>query len=317
MLFRSSVKDIVKSVLDSNVKLEKAAISLNEKTQKTARSSNELGQTVNMIAVGAANQSEDVQKGEQTIKGFDEIIKLNSEQLEALNHSTTLVDQLKEEGNTLLHELIKKTSISSNAAKEVSRVIEQTNISAEKITTASQHIQGISKQTNLLALNASIEAARAGEAGRGFAVVADEIRNLAEESNRFSNEITVVIHELIDKIQRAVENIATLESLVEEQQESVSQTNHKFTGISIAIGEMRKQIEKVNDSQSHMTQMNHEITEIMTHLTKISDDNASGAEEAAASIEDQIEAITYVDEQANALTDLSKQLKDKLKLFNI
>lgn len=312
-----SVRDIVKSVLDSNVKLEQAAISLNEKTQMTALASHELGETVNMIASGAANQSMDVQKGEQTISGFDEIIKINSEKLMDLNRSTTQVETLKEEGNRLLHDLINKTTISSNAAKEVSRVIEQTHLSAEKITTASQHIQGISKQTNLLALNASIEAARAGEAGRGFAVVAEEIRKLAEESNQFSHEITVVIQELIEKIERAVDNIATLESLVDEQKESVSQTNHKFAGISLAINEMRNQIENVNHAQTQMTQMNQDINEIMSHLTKISDDNAAGAEEAAASIEGQIESINYVDEQANTLTELSKQLNDKLKLFNI
>ncbi len=314
---QASVRDIVSSVIRSNEKLESAAIALSEKTQETAIASNEVGQTVNLIAAGAVSQSEDVQKGEVTIKAFDEMIRFNAQRLIALNQSTVTVDQLKDEGYALLRQLTEKTKVSSEATKEVSFVIEQTNLSADKITTASLQIQGISKQTNLLALNASIEAARAGESGRGFSVVADEIRKLAEESNRFTEEITVVIRELIDKISRATTHIATLEILVDAQQQSVKATNHKFEGISNAIENMRLKIDEVNESQLRMSSMNLEITDVMSHLARLSEENASGAEEAAASIEAQVEAINYVDLQTSSLTELSKQLNEKLKLFSI
>tara|TARA_Y100000766_G_scaffold281848_2_gene294075 strand:+ start:353 stop:1444 length:1092 start_codon:yes stop_codon:yes gene_type:complete len=74
-------------------------------------------------------------------------------------------------------------------------------------------IQDISKQTSLLALNAAIEAARAGEVGRGFAVVADEVRSLAEKAQHASENIEVLVTQVMEKSQ-------TLSGMAEESMQS-------------------------------------------------------------------------------------------------
>jgi methyl-accepting chemotaxis protein len=88
-----------------------------------------------------------------------------------------------------------------HAAAETERMMRHV---LDEIGTISRTISQISSQTNLLALNATIEAARAGEAGRGFAVVAGEVKSLAHRSSTSTAEISRVIGDTKQRIERLI-----------------------------------------------------------------------------------------------------------------
>ena len=93
--------------------------------------------------------------------------------------------------------------------REMSRVQE----SSRKVADIIGSINEITEKTNLLALNAAIEAARAGESGRGFAVVADEVRKLAQQSSVSAQQITQLIGESTDRIDRLSASLRNLRGI--------------------------------------------------------------------------------------------------------
>jgi len=88
------------------------------------------------------------------------------------------------------------------ASDEIHAEMDRLHGEIERIGKVAEEIDKIAKQTNLLALNATIEAARAGDAGKGFAVVAGEVKNLSSQTARATAEVSAVVSELQNQVDR-------------------------------------------------------------------------------------------------------------------
>ncbi len=105
-----------------------------------------------------------------------------------------------------MKEAKKSFEILSQKVNETSNEVEEMSEHITSISNIVELIKDIADQTNLLALNAAIEAARAGEHGRGFAVVADNVRELAEKTQKATNEIAITIQTLQQQFMSINEN---------------------------------------------------------------------------------------------------------------
>jgi methyl-accepting chemotaxis protein len=160
-----------------------------------------------------------------------------------------------------------------------SGTLNQLGSSSAEIGNVIKVITGIAEQTNLLALNATIEAARAGELGKGFAVVATEVKELAQETAKATEDVSLRIQAIQADSTRAVEAIAQIGG-------TVGQINELQATIAAAVEEQ--------------TAAAAEIDRNIGVAARGSRDIASGAEAVAGSSAASAERV----EQSRAIADL-------------
>ena len=126
-------------------------------------------------------------------------------------------------------------------------------------------IDDIAYRTDLLALNAAIEAARAGEHGKGFAVVAAEVRKLAERSQVAAQEIGELAGSSVDTAESAG-------TLLETMLPSIRKTADLVSEITAASDEQTTGV--------------GQISQAMTQLNSVTQQNAASSEELSATAEE-------------------------------
>jgi len=149
-------------------------------------------------------------------------------------------------------------------------------------------IDEIAFQTNILALNAAVEAARAGEAGAGFAVVAEEVRSLAQRSASAAKETAALIDESVVRSGRGVD-------ISGQVAQSFAHILDKARQVDTLVGE-------IATASNEQHQGIGQVTTAVSQMDKVTQSNASGAEESAAASEE-------LSAQAQVLHDTVRQLE--------
>lgn len=317
MNMKKSIRNILRDVITRAEVVAAHSEELTATTHQSELAADELATVIEEIAHASTLQAEDVENGSNAMGELNREMETNNLNIERLNHSIGEVNILKDEGLELIGDLVDKTEEVRDSIQKIGVVIDDTNASAANIAKAIEMIQSISEQTNLLALNAAIEAARAGESGRGFAVVAEEIRKLAEDSNKFTGEIELIVNDLTSKSLEAVETMDQVEEIINSQGSSVDRTNAKFEGISLSLEEIQEVISRVNKSNEDMAAQEERLTNLIENLATVAEENAAGTEEAAASVEEQNAVMTEINNASEELAKVAEELNSAASVFTI
>ena len=243
---------------------------------------NKMAQAANNLAVGNKDLAE---KAESTAGNLEETGSFMEEIAAAI--TVSINNSVK--GNDMMKDCKAAIENAASVVEETVKSINDVNNDSEKIKDIIKVIEGIAFQTNILALNAAVEAARAGDQGKGFAVVASEVRSLAQSSQDSAKDITELINQVYEKINRANKIVGSQEELFVGIKKQIEETADTIKNITEAAVEQKEGVSQVNRA-----------VEEMDNLTQ---ENAALVEESTAS--------------SMSLYDDAKRLQEVISFFTI
>lgn len=250
---------------------------------------NQLREVVGRIQLA----SETINTAAQEISaGNTDLSSRTEEQASSLEETSSSMAQLNStvrqnaDGAKQASELaVTANELALRAGTQVQSVVatmEAIEVSSRKIADIIGVIDSIAFQTNILALNAAVEAARAGEQGRGFAVVATEVRKLAQRSADAAQEIKGLIGSSVSTVKNGT-------GQVRQAGDTVTEVVASFQRVALLVNE-------ISDASREQSLGIEQVTQAVTQMDDVTQQNAALVEEAAAAAES-------LEEQARGLVE--------------
>jgi methyl-accepting chemotaxis protein len=249
---------------------------------KLQKSGDQVSSALNQLTIAGQSLSESSSSSaaslEETVAALEEMtsmVKMNSDNAKQAASLSATSSESAVRGEKEMEELISSMNEISKSSKQIEEII---NV-----------IDDIAFQTNLLALNAAVEAARAGEQGKGFAVVAEAVRTLAQRSASAAKDITGLIKESVDKIERGTQKADKSGEVLKTIVTSVKK-----------VSDLNNEIAAASEEQSTGIQ---QISKAMNQLDQSVQSNAASSEEIAGT-----------SEEINGQAQIMKAVVDELNL---
>ncbi|MBX3739054.1 MAG: hypothetical protein KF715_20370 [Candidatus Didemnitutus sp.] len=226
--------------------------------EQIAAATGQVSSASQSLAEGASEQAASL---EETSASLEEMASMAKRNADSANQAKELSGQTRtaaDTGATDMEEMKSAMDAIKSSSGEIAKIVKT--------------IDEIAFQTNILALNAAVEAARAGEAGAGFAVVAEEVRALAQRSANAAKESAAKIEDSVAKSQHGVEISGKVASSLQQIVDRARKMDAVVAEITSASQEQTQGITQVNTAVSQMD--------------KVTQANASSAEETAAAAEE-------------------------------
>ncbi|WP_102467474.1 methyl-accepting chemotaxis protein [Vibrio cyclitrophicus] len=212
----------------------------NESLQNMITTITQLEASIGEIARISNASNDDAQLAEDESVTGSQVVGLNQQRLQALEHSLSL----NEESMADL----------DGRVKQIREMVDM--------------ISGIAENTNLLALNAAIEAARAGEQGRGFAVVADEVRKLASGTSQQTTNIRSMMNELVAAADRSRMSVNESRSEMANALKTSGDVKQAFEKIDVAVSQIKGRVEQIMVATEQQARATVDVTHSITRVSE-------------------------------------------------
>ncbi len=226
-----------------------------------------------------------------------------SDSAQAAAVSADAADHQAQQGQQLVEDTIVTIAELAGEVNTAGEAIERLDCFADQITGMVNVIKDIADQTNLLALNAAIEAARAGEQGRGFAVVADEVRSLATRTQSSTEEIQLMVDQLLTGVATAVSVIDSSKARTSETIQCARQAGNSLAEITDAVSHISSMNTRIAGAAHQQSEVAETIRHNVLNIADIAQRSAQQADTLAGTTQE--------------MAQLEKRLSSMIRQFQV
>lgn len=314
---QSSIIKAMKSISSSSETLSSHSEELTQSANEMKAGTEQIATTMQELAFGTESQANSTGELSSIMDSFVSRVIEANENGEKIQHSTSEVLQMTNEGKHLMESSNKQMERVNQIIRESVQQFQGFEERTKEIANLVTVIRDIAGQTNLLALNASIEAARAGEHGKGFAVVADEVRKLAEQVNDSVTDITAIVNNTQEEFIEVKSFLQSGYNEVEEGAGQIKSTGEAINNINVLVLEMVENVQTISNNLSEIAANSQEMNGSIEEIASISEESAAGVEQTAATAEEASSSMEEVAESAEQLAKLAEDLNGVVQHFKL
>ena len=230
------------------------------------------------------NNTSELQKGSSSIVASatnmqgscddvqDRII-ISQQSIVELNEEVTRFEIALRENQANMANMEKQLAVVTTTVNEANDVFHAMEQKMGEVADIADQLGDISFNTSILSLNASIEAARAGESGAGFEVVATEMRQLSNNSNVFSEQVSEVVKALMTEVGETAQQFADSTKALEESKASMNELQESFKRLTDQFGKLYENIETQNLNVNEVGNIFNHLQGRVAEMQKYSEDN--------------------------------------------
>ncbi|MTV49989.1 HAMP domain-containing protein [Heliobacillus mobilis] len=314
---KKSLKDIVAHLMSGSETVAASSVQLSAGMEHQSRATVKVFGSMAEISSGMSQSADNV----TSISAVVQEVSAGAEEMSAtiteLAANTQKATEEANSGMSMLEEVVSQNETIGRAMQDIIAVTDVLARESGNIKGIVTVITSIADQTNLLALNAAIEAARAGEAGRGFAVVAEEVRKLAEQCSTASKNIEEIITNMSKEIDYEVQTVERANTEAQKGRESAIRTRQGFQSILQKLTTITKGLEEVVTAVDETAKGTQSIAESIQSVSAVVEETSAMTQSVAISIDEQSTGMQTINNNAEGLANLGKDLKDLAYKFRV
>jgi len=308
---------MLRTVESTAQKANLSSSSLTDLAKRINISAGDISLSMEEIANGAELQTELVDKTSTLIGGMAKSIERTALSAEDAARSSTEASVVAQSGSQMAGKAVDKMRGLFEGVEKYSRRVFEFGEKTKEIGNIVRVITDVAQQTHLLAINATIEAARAGDAGRGFAVVAEEIRQLAENSSRSAEKISIIVEEVTVSSAEAIEAVKESENHLSEGRDQLGFIIDALKNIVATVTNGSDRVQIISRLAKEQIAGAEQTVKAFQNFSGVAQKNASSTDAVSRAVEAQSDSLLDVTQLADEIVLLAGNMDAEVRKYSL